>query len=69
MKLTVAENDYFDRLILGSYTEDDFAHGHIETATGVHVLVPKIASLVYRGFGWTLTAEGEVTRLMPEVRP
>jgi len=66
MKLTVATNEYLDRLIFDGYTKDDFAHGHIETVAGTKVRVPRIASLVYRGFGWTLTPEGEATRFMPE---
>jgi hypothetical protein len=62
----IARHDDGEYLFFEDYDDQGFARGYIVGATGKRIPVPRIASLVYRGYGWTLTKQGQRTRLLPK---
>jgi hypothetical protein len=65
-KKRIALNDDGEYLYFDEYDDNDFATGYIITRDKKRIVVPNIASLVFRGYGWTLLEEGERLRLLPK---
>ena len=63
--ITVALGESGERVVVTGKNRQGYPRGHIETQSGRKIPVPNIASLVYRGYGWRLTAAGRRERLMP----
>lgn len=66
MSSRIAKSDEGDYLYFDGYNDNDFAKGYIATKDKKRIPVPNIASLVFRGYGWTLLKEGRRVRLFPK---
>lgn len=66
MPSAIAKHDDGYLLYFDGYNDKDFAKGYIATSDRKRIPVPNIASLVFRGYGWTLLKEGRRLRLFPK---
>lgn len=66
MGARIARNTEGDYLYFDGYNDAGFAKGYIVTENKKRIPVPIVASLVYRGYGWSLLKEGRRIRLLPE---
>jgi len=65
-KKQIALNSDGEYLYFDKYDDNDFATGYIITREKKRIPVPNVASLVFRGYGWTLLDEGERLHLFPK---
>lgn len=65
MSKQIATHNDGDKLFFDGYDRKGFARGFVVAVNGDRIEVPSIASLVYRGYGWTLNKEGRRLKMVP----